>query len=90
MLNAGKLFATTSVKTDFVILVVVEIEALTYHDIPDKMPLIKKFINMATILQLDSKITKKAIEIRLKYKKIKLGDVIIAATAIINNGSVLE
>lgn len=81
----GKEFVTSIINTDFIISVVVEIEALTYHDIPNKMPLIEEFINLATIIQLDSAVTKKSIEIRRKYKKLKLGDTIIAATALIHN-----
>jgi predicted nucleic acid-binding protein len=81
----GKEFVATIINTDFIISVVVEIEALTYHDIPDKMPLIEEFINLATILQLDRPVIKKTIEIRRKHKKLKLGDAIIAATAITHN-----
>ena len=64
----AKKFITTIVNIDFIISVVIEIEAMTYHDIPDKMPLIEEFINLATILQLDSPVTKKSIEIRRKHK----------------------
>lgn len=81
----GKEFVSTIINTDFIISVVVEIEALTYHDTPEKMPLIEEFVNLATVLQLDSVITKKAIEIRRKQRKLKLGDAIIGATAIIHN-----
>jgi predicted nucleic acid-binding protein len=81
----GKEFITTIINTDFIISVVVEIEALTYHDTPEKMPLIEEFVNLATILQLDNSVTKKAIEIRRKHRKLKLGDAIISATAIIHN-----
>lgn len=81
----GKEFVATIINTDFIISVVVEIEALTYHDTPEKMPLIEEFVNLATVLQLDSVITKKAIEIRRKHRKLKLGDAIIGATAIIHN-----
>ena len=81
----GKEFVSTIINTDFIISVVVEIESLTYHDSPEKMPLIEEFVNLATVLQLDSVITKKAIEIRRKHRKLKLGDAIIGATAIIHN-----
>lgn len=81
----GKEFITTIINTDFIISVVVEIEALTYHDSPNKMPLIEEFLSMATVLQLDRTVTKKVIEIRRKHRKLKLGDAIIAATAIIHS-----
>lgn len=81
----GKELETTIINTDFIISVVVEIEALTYYDDTDKMPLIEEFISMATVLQLDRTVTKKVIEIRRKHRKLKLGDAIIAASAIIHN-----
>jgi len=81
----GKEFVGTIINTDFIISIVVEIEALTYHDIPEKMPLIEEFVSMATIIQLDHLVTKKAIEILRKHRKLKLGDAIISATAITHN-----
>ncbi len=58
---------------------------MTFHDIIDKMPLIEEFVNLAAILQLDSLVTKKSIEVRIKHKKLKLGEAIIPATAITYN-----
>lgn len=81
----GKEFVSTIINADFIISVVVEIEALTYHDTTEKMPLIEEFVSLATILQLDKSVTKKAIEIRRKHRKLKLGDAIISATALIHN-----
>ena len=82
--DKGKEFVKNVVNTDFIISVAVEIEVLTYHNDPDKMPLIEEFIKLAVILPLDKEVTKKAIEIRRQYKKLKLGDAIIAATAIVH------
>ena len=48
------------------------------------MPLIEEFINLATILPLDKVVTKKAIELRRNNRKLKLGDAIIAATAMVH------
>ncbi len=45
----------------------------------------EEFINTATVLPLDEDVTKQAILLRRNYKKIKLGDAIIAATAIVHN-----
>ncbi len=81
----GKAFVATILNDNFITSVVVEIEVLTYHDIPEKMPLIEEFLNMATILQLDRAVAQKSIEIRRKNKKLKLGDSIIAATAVTHN-----
>jgi predicted nucleic acid-binding protein len=80
----GKEFVVTIVNADFIISVAVEIEVLTYHDSPDKMPQIEEFISLATILSLDKEVTKKTIELRRKHRKLKLGDAIIAATAIVH------
>jgi len=80
----GKEFVKKVINADFIISVAVEIEVLTYHDDPDKMPVIEEFIKLAVILPLDKEVTKKAIEIRRKYRKLKLGDAIIAATAIVH------
>ncbi len=80
----GKEFVKEIINRDFVISVAVQIESLTYHDIPDKLPLIEEFLNLAVILPLDEKVTKKAIELRRKHRKLKLGDAIIAATALVH------
>jgi predicted nucleic acid-binding protein len=80
----GKVFVSTVINTEFIISVVVEIEVLTYHDLPNKMPLIEEFISLATILPLNNEITKKAIELRRKYRKLALADAIIATTALVN------
>lgn len=83
--DAGKEFVKNIVNTDFIISVAVEIEVLTYHETPDKMPLIEEFVNLATILPLDTAVTKKAIELRRNQRKLKLGDAIIGATAVVHN-----
>ena len=82
--QTGKTFVTEIVNEEFIISVAVEIEVLTYHETPNKMPLIEEFINLATILPLDKVVTKKAIELRRKNRKLKLGDAIIAATAMVH------
>lgn len=83
--NDGKEFVKNIVNTDFVISVAVEIEILTHHESPDKLPLIEEFINLATILPLDKNVTKTAIQLRRNQRKLKLGDAIIAATALVHN-----
>jgi toxin FitB len=87
--DTGKEFVKNIINTDFIISVVVEIEVLTYHEVPDKMPLIEDFISLATILPLDKAITKKAIELRKYNKKMKLADAIIAATALVHGLTLL-
>jgi predicted nucleic acid-binding protein len=80
---SGRLFVENIINAEFIISVAVEIEVLTYHQSPDKMPLIEDFVSLATILPLDREVTKKAIEIRKDNRKLKLADAIIAATAIV-------
>jgi predicted nucleic acid-binding protein len=82
--HKGKEFVKNIINTDFIISVAVEIEVLTYHEAPGKMPLIEEFINLAIILPLDKEVTKKAIELRRNHRKLKLGDAIIGATAVIH------
>ncbi len=78
----AKNFVIEIVNDNFIISVVVEIEVLTYHESPEKMPLIEEFVSLATILPLDKNVTSKAIGLRKNQRKLKLGDAIIAATAI--------
>lgn len=76
-------FVKEIIDRDFIIFVVVEIEVLTYNEVPEKMPLIEEFVGLATILPLNKVVTQKAIELRRSKRKLKLADAIIAATAII-------
>ena len=87
--EAGKEFLATVINTDFVISVAVEIEVLTYHETPEKMPLIEEFIQLATILPLDKQVTQKTIELRRNYRKMKLADAIIGATAVAHNRTLI-
>ena len=87
--EAGKEFLATVINTDFVISVAVEIEVLTYHETPEKMPLIEEFIQLATILPLDKQVTQKTIELRRNYRKMKLADAIIGATAVVHNRTLI-
>ncbi len=82
---SGRLFVENILNAEFIISVAVEIEVLTYHQSPEKMPLIEDFMSLATILPLDKEVTKKTIEIRRNNRRLKLADAIIAATAIVYN-----
>jgi predicted nucleic acid-binding protein len=82
--ESGREFVKNVINNDFTISVAVEIEILTYHELPDKMPLIEEFVSLATILPLDRTVTQKAIELRRHNRKLKLGDTIIAATALVH------
>ncbi len=85
----AKEFLKNIINDEFIISVAIEIEVLTYHDVPGKMPLIEEFIGLATILPLDKEVTKKATELRRKQRKLRLGDTIIAATALVHNLTIL-
>ena len=82
--DAGAAFVKNIINTYFIISVAVKIKVLTYHEIPDKMSLIEDFVSLATILPLDKIVTKKAIDLRKYNKKMKLGDAIIAVTALVH------
>ena len=73
---------------DFNISVIVEIEVLGYDGEKTKMNLLENFLGLANILPLDSIVTKKTIELRKSYK-LKLGDAIIAATALAYNLTII-
>ena len=81
--ESGRDFVYDVVNNEFLISVVVEIEVLTYHETPGKMPLVEEFVSLATILPLDEKVKNKAIDLRRTQRKLKLADAIIAATALV-------
>ncbi len=77
-------FVENIFNTGFNISVIVKIEVLGYNDAPAKIQLLEEFVTTANIFSLDESITKKTIELR-RIKKIKLGDAVIAATALTYN-----
>ena len=81
--ESGRDFVYDVVNNEFLISVVVEIEVLTYHETPGKIPLVEEFVSLATILPLDEKVKNKAIDLRRTQRKLKLADAIIAATALV-------
>ncbi len=68
---------------DFTISVIVKIEVLGFGDEPSKQAL-SRMLSKANVLPLDELIVDKTIELKSK-KKMKLGDSIIAATALIED-----
>ena len=78
----GSDFVEEIFNRDFLISVIVKIEVLGFDDIPLKMAAMEDFIGMAKVIPMDEKITDTTIKLRRKYKKLKLGDAIIAATAL--------
>ena len=80
--DKGTAFVENIFNTAFNTSVVVKIEVLGYNDAPAKMQLLEEFLAAATVFPLDDAVTQKTIELR-RIKKIKLGDAIIAATAMV-------
>lgn len=79
----GSAFVENIFNTAFNISVVVKIEVLGYNDAPAKMRLLEDFLASATIIPLDDTVTQKTIGLR-RAGKIKLGDAVIAATALVH------
>lgn len=78
----GTAFVENIFNTAFNTSVVVKIEVLGYNDALAKMQLLEEFLSSATIFPLDDMVTQKTIELR-RIKKLKLGDAVIAATALV-------
>jgi predicted nucleic acid-binding protein len=74
---------------DFLISVAVKIEVLGFNDAPDIMNNMEEFVNTATVLPLDEAVTQQTILLRRQYKKLKLGDAIIAASALVHNLTII-
>lgn len=67
-----------------IISVITTIEILGFKAPPDDEALTLDFVNASTIVELDSEIVKKTIDIRKNFK-IKTPDAIIAASALVLN-----
>ncbi len=83
--SKGSDFVEQLFDSDFLISVVVKIEVLGFADFPAKLKAMEEFVNAASVLPLDETIAIQAIQLRRKHKKLKLGDAIIAATALVYN-----
>jgi predicted nucleic acid-binding protein len=65
--------------------IITYIEALGWHKAtPADLQIMQSFMDNAIVLQLDGTVAEAAVRIK-QQKKIKLGDAIIAATAIVHN-----
>lgn len=82
--DKGSAFVETVFNTGFNVSVVVKIEVLGYNNVPAKMRLLEEFLAPAMIFPLDDAVTQKTIVLR-RIQKLKLCDAIIAATALVNN-----
>lgn len=80
----GETFVENIFNTGFNISVVVQIESLGYNGDPAKMLLLERFLATANIYPVASVIAQQTILLK-KAGKIKLGDAIIAATALVHD-----
>jgi predicted nucleic acid-binding protein len=83
--DSGKQKINSIIDDEFNISIVVKIEVLGYDDLPAKMKQLETFLDLALVLPLDDDVTAKTIHLRRTYKKLKLGDAVIAATALVYN-----
>lgn len=65
--------------------IIVRIETLGFNGEETEMQKLKDFLSLAKNYYLDDLIADKTIDLRKIYRKLKLGDAIIAATALANN-----
>lgn len=72
----------------FNISAIVRIEVLGYAGLPQKMNLLKEFLDTAVLFHLDNRIIDQTILLR-RAQKIKLGDAVIAATALVHDLTLL-
>jgi predicted nucleic acid-binding protein len=88
--QSGSDFVEQLFNDDFLISIVVKIEVLGYNDIPQKMAAMEEFVSAAILFPLDDDVSLKTIELRRLYRKLKLGDAIIAATALVNDFTLIS
>ncbi len=77
------------VNEEFNTSIVVKIETLGFDGEEGEMQQLSDFLMLAKIFYIDEVIAEKTIELRKKYRKLKLGDALIGATAILNKFGVI-
>lgn len=65
--------------------IIVKIETLGFNGEDSEMQKLKDFLSLAKTYYVDDLTAEKTIDLRKTYRKLKLGDAIIAATALANN-----
>ncbi|MEO6684690.1 MAG: type II toxin-antitoxin system VapC family toxin [Dyadobacter sp.] len=81
----GFVYVQDVIDKEFLIPSVVKIEVLGFNgNFPELMLRMREFVNLATLLPLNDFVIEETISLRRSYKKIKLGDAIIAATALVH------
>ncbi len=86
--NEASDFVENIFNTDFTISVIAKIEVLSYNEVQQKMQLLEEFLQTATVLPLNEAITQQTIMLKRQHK-MKLGDAVIAATALVYNHTLI-
>jgi predicted nucleic acid-binding protein len=69
---------------ELIVSIVAKIEVLGFNGDPLEMQKLTDFLSLSNIIYVDDVVADKTIELRKAYRKLKLGDAIIAATSIVN------
>lgn len=70
--------------------IVVRIEVLGFNGDPTEMQRLVAFLSLADLFYIDDAVAEKTIELRKVYRKLKLGDALIAATALVHDFSIVS
>ncbi|MBU1821975.1 MAG: type II toxin-antitoxin system VapC family toxin [Bacteroidetes bacterium] len=73
----------------FNVSIVVKIETLGFDGEASEMEKLRSFLSLASVFYLDDSIVDQTIALRKAHKKLKLGDALIAATALVHNFTLL-
>lgn len=65
--------------------IIVRIETLGFNGDESEMQKLEVFLSLGKMYYVDDLVANKTIDLRKTYRKLKLGDAIIAATALTNN-----
>ena len=79
----GKQIISRIIDVEFNISIINKIEVLGFNDLSFKMRQLEAFLDLSNIFPLDETVSAKTIYLRRMYKKLKLGDAIIAATCLV-------
>jgi predicted nucleic acid-binding protein len=79
----GKQMISSIIDEEFNISIINKIEVLGFNDLSFKMTQLEAFLDLSNVIPLDETVSEKTIYLRRVYKKIKLGDAIIAATCLV-------
>jgi predicted nucleic acid-binding protein len=75
---------------ELIISVIAKIEVLGFNGDPVEMQNLTDFLSLSNIIYVDDVVANKTIELRKSYRKLKLGDAIIAATALENQYTLIS